>query len=161
MGIGLAFRTDDPRGTARPGRGDRRLALESVGARDVDGQVRGPDVVALGQVGLERTLLDVERDIGTRGEEGGQRERFEVRARQLAVAIGGGELLEGLGPEVVARARSDPPRADPRRRDWVGGVVASLIAAIVHPAARSSGNDCKMAASVDPPAVATRSGGGR
>ena len=74
VGVGLAFRTDDPGGTTPPSRGDRILALESVGARDVDGQVRRPNVVALGQMGLERTLLDVERGIGTRGEEGGERE---------------------------------------------------------------------------------------
>ena len=100
MGVGVAVRTDDPRGTAPPGRGDRRLALESVCARHVDGHVRRANVVALGQMCLERALLHIERDIGLRGEEGGKRKRFEVGARQLAIAIGGGELLERLRPEV-------------------------------------------------------------
>ena len=100
MGVGVALRSDDPRGTARPGPGDRRLALESVGARHVDGQVGRANVITFGQMCLERTLLHIERDIGMRGEKGGQRERFEVGARQLAFAIGGGELLKGLGPEV-------------------------------------------------------------
>ena len=36
-----------------------------------------------------------------RGEEGGERERLEVGAGQLAVAIGCGELLEGLLPGVA------------------------------------------------------------
>ncbi len=60
----------------------------------------------------------------------------------------------------ACRARASRP-ASSGSAPAVGVGVASLIAAIVHPRACSSGWDCKMAASVAPAAVATRSGGGR
>ena len=113
VGVGLAIRTDDADRHGAP----RRAAIDvlpwiAVGPRDVDRQVRRADVVALGQVCLERTLLHVKRDIGMCVEEGGECERLEVGARQLAIAIGDRQLLECLGPD-VARER------DPTRFEWI------------------------------------------
>jgi hypothetical protein len=77
------------------------LALPAVFAGDVESEVRGTNCVALSFVGLERTLLDAQLDLGAGGEEGGEGERLEILAREVTVAIGLRELVERLLPRMA------------------------------------------------------------
>src|SRR6185295_1208654 len=69
-------------------------------ARDFQGHERRAELIPLGLVRLECTLLRLELDIGPRGEERGERQGFEVVPRETAVSIGEGELFEGFRPGV-------------------------------------------------------------
>ncbi len=114
VSVRLSVRPEDPLGSAGPRIGDRRLARIAVFASDVEGQVRGAEIVPLRLVRLERPLLGRELDLAMRREEGSLRESLEVGARKVAVAIRLGQELERVGPRVSSE------RITPRLQ-WIRG----------------------------------------
>ena len=64
MRIGLAIGTDDLLRAAPPRRGDRRFAGVAVRAGNIESEIGGPKIVALGLVGLECALLDLQLNVG-------------------------------------------------------------------------------------------------
>ena len=88
MRIGLAIGTDDLLRAAPPRRGDGRFAGVAVRAGNIESEIGGPKIVALGLVGLECALLHLQLNVGVGGEERGECERLEVHGRKLDLAIG-------------------------------------------------------------------------
>ena len=100
-GVAVPFRPEDPLRPACPRRCDRMLAGKSVTSGDVQRDDGRPNRLALGFIGLERTLVDVEFDIGPGHEEGCQPEGLEDRRRKAAFGISLREEIEGVRPAVL------------------------------------------------------------
>jgi hypothetical protein len=103
VSVAVAGIAEDLLRPAEPAARDGLLAHEGVLAGDVEGQVAGPDLVALQLAGLEGPFLDLDALLGAGREERGLRQRLEVVATEPQLAVGAAEELEGVVPAVPGK----------------------------------------------------------